>query len=149
MPRITLGGHLRMTKIPNMYVSDFGEFESAIRRLEKIFAKKIDDETMQAYWGALKDQSLLAFRKYVERHERYGKFFPKPSELRPKEEKLPVVSGGLREVEDIAIKQLEELRRIDLPAWLHRMGDRNAARIVRTYGSDAVWFDMAERCWRT
>ena len=132
-----------------MQVNDFGEFETAIRRLEKLFSKKIDDETMQAYWAALKDQSLLSFKKHVERHERYGKFFPKPSELRPKEDKPPAVNGGLREIEDMVIKQLEEQRRTDLQGWLKRMGDNNAARIVQAYGSNSVWYDLAERCWRT
>jgi len=65
-----------------MLVADFAQFEVLIRRMEKIFSKKpLDDETIQSYWRALKDLSLAVFRGYVERHEKYGRFFPKPADF--------------------------------------------------------------------
>lgn len=133
-----------------MLASEFAEFELIVRRLEKIFAKKLDDETIQAYWGALKDQSLAVFRRFAERHEKHGKFFPKPSELRPKEDKLPPVEdrNSLRAAEDLAIRNLEDLRQKDPETWLKRMGDNNAARLHRQYG-EQLWYDLKERCWRT
>lgn len=136
-----------------MLASEFSEFEAIIRRLEKVFAKKIDDETMQAYWGALKDQTLAVFTRFAERHERYGKFFPKPSELRAKEDKLPEVQGGkddatFRQGEESAIRNLEDLRRTNLEAWFRRLGDCNATRLVELHGSDAIWFDLPTRSWR-
>jgi hypothetical protein len=132
-----------------MLASEFPEFEVAIRRLEKIFTKKLDDETMQAYWGALKDQHLATFKRFVERYERYGKFFPKPSDLRAKEDKLPPVEdhNSLRAAEDLTIRNLEDLRQKDPRAWLERMGDNNAARLHHQFG-EQLWYDLPNRCWR-
>jgi hypothetical protein len=137
-----------------MQASEFSEFESTVRRLEKIFTKKLDDETIQVYWGALRDLSFATFRRFAERHEKFGKFFPKPSELRPKEDKLPPVSdiNSLRVHDDIAIRRLEELRQKDPAEWERQVAkvkgaDCNAIRLHRQFG-ERLWYDLPARCWR-
>ena len=137
-----------------MLAIEFPEFETIVRRLEKIFAKKLDDETIQAYWTALKDQSLATFRRFAERHERHGKFFPKPSELRPKEDKLPAVSdtSSLRQHEEDAIRRLEDLRQKDPVEWERQVAkakgpDCNAIRLHHQFGNQ-LWYDLPNRCWR-
>lgn len=137
-----------------MMAAEFAQFETAIRRLEKMFGKNLDDETMQAYWRSLKDLQLPVFIRFVERHEKYGRFFPKPSELRAKEDKLPSVAGGRDEADFKAaerrcIENLEEMRTHNLDEWLFRMGSRPAACYVNQFGSENVFFDMKEMCWRT
>jgi hypothetical protein len=137
-----------------MLASEFAEFESIVRRLEKIFTKKLDDETIQAYWGALKDQSLATFRRFAERYEKHGKYFPKPSELRPREDKLPPVSdaNSLRMLEDQSIRSLEELRQKSPTEWeqvvaMAKGPDCNAIRLHRQFG-EQLWYDLPQRCWR-
>lgn len=70
-----------------MQAAEFGEFDALLKQLGEVFAKKITDEFAKSYWQSLKDQSLGSVRRHAETHMRYGKFFPKPFELRPKEEK--------------------------------------------------------------
>jgi hypothetical protein len=140
-----------------MLASEFPQFETVVRRLEKVFSKKIDDETMQAYWGALKDQHLATFKRFADRHERYGKFFPKPFELRAKEDKLPEVQGGkddatFREGEERAIKRLEKLRQDNPAEWIKQVAEAkgdacNAIQLHRQYG-EQLWYDLPNRCWR-
>lgn len=135
-----------------MMAAEFAQFETAIRRLEKLFSKKIDDDTMQAYWRSLKDLALPVFIRFVERHEKYGKFFPKPSELRAKEDKLPPVAGNdadFKAAEMRCIIHLEQLRKTNLEEWLRQMGSRRAATYVNQFGNENVFFDTREMCWRT
>lgn len=137
-----------------MMAADFPHFENTIRRLEKLFSKKIDDEVIQSYWRALKDLSLAQFQRFAERHEKIGKFFPKPFELRPKEEKAPVErdsksDADFKAAERRCIENLEELRKNKLEDWLLRMGSRPAATYVNQFGSENVFFDLNEMCWRT
>lgn len=68
-----------------MLASDFPEFEALIRQLEKLYSKTIDDETMQAYWSALRELPMAVVRRKVDEHIKRAKFFPKPAELRPKD----------------------------------------------------------------
>lgn len=134
-----------------MLATEFPEFEAIVRRLEKVFAKKIDDDTIQAYWGALKDLQLGVFRKFAERHERYGKFFPKPSELRAKEDKLPSVSGGkedtdFKAAEARAVRNLEAVRGLgDFDAELRL---RKLDRLIATEHPGTPAYALALNEWR-
>lgn len=136
-----------------MLASEFPEFESVVRRLEKVFAKKIDDDTMQAYWGALKDQQLITFKRFAERHERYGKFFPKPADLRSKEDKLPEVPGGkddagFKDGEARCIRYLEELRKRDPEEHRREVGRRQLDRILATQHPGTSLYEAALNEWR-
>jgi len=134
-----------------MQATEFADFEIIIRRFEKVFNKAIDDETMRAYWGALKDQPLPLFRKLADDHIRTGKFFPKPVELRPKTEKKFVrdaaADAAFREAENTTIRNLEALRQGNPEAWLAKMGNNNAARLHRQFNGN-IWYDLDQRCWR-
>lgn len=135
-----------------MLASEFPEFEACVRRLEKVFTKKIDDETMQAYWGALKDQQLGVFKRFAERHERHGKFFPKPADLRAKEDKLPEVPGGkedasFKDGEARCIRNLEELRKLDPAAHRREVGRRQIDRILATQHPGSSLYEAALNEW--
>jgi hypothetical protein len=136
-----------------MIAAEFQQFETAIRRLEKLFSKKIDDETIQAYWRSLKDLQLPVFVRFVERHEKYGKFFPKPSELRAKEDKLPDVAGGkddaaFKEAEARCIRNLEELRKADLEEHRREVGRRQLDRIIATQHPGSSLYEAALNEWK-
>lgn len=68
-----------------MVQDDFDQFAGLLKQLSESFSKKLTDELTQAYWKALKDLPLIVVMRAAETHARYGKFFPKPVELRPKD----------------------------------------------------------------
>lgn len=69
-----------------MHRPDFDRFRELLNALAGIFGKKPpDDLQVQAYWNALRDLPLELVEQGVKHHTRYGKFFPKPVELRPKD----------------------------------------------------------------
>lgn len=71
-----------------MHRPDFEPFREHLNALAGIFGKKpLDDAQVQAYWSALKDLPFELVERGVKHHTRYGKFFPKPSELRPRDDK--------------------------------------------------------------
>lgn len=68
-----------------MLQGDYDQFEGILRQLSEAFGKKLTNDATQAYWRALKDLTLPVVTRQAESHLRYGKFFPKPAELRPKD----------------------------------------------------------------
>jgi hypothetical protein len=68
-----------------MVQGDFEEFVVVLKQLSEAFGKKLTDELTQAYWKALRDLTLPIVTRMADSHLRYGKFWPKPSELRPKD----------------------------------------------------------------
>lgn len=68
-----------------MHQDEFAAFERTLKQLGEAFNRKLSNELVQAYWKALKDLSLSAVSRCADSHMRYGKFFPKPVELRPKD----------------------------------------------------------------
>jgi hypothetical protein len=66
--------------------TEFPEFESIIRKHAQVFGKKLTDDLVQGYWVALKDVSLPTVIRCADNHLRYSKFFPKPMELRPRDD---------------------------------------------------------------
>jgi len=134
-----------------MHQDDFPGFKAVLVQLGEVYPKKITDDTVQAYWGALKDLSLATIIRLASQHAKYAKFFPKPVELRPKEDKPPLsdpkFDASFREGEERAIRTLEELRQRNPEAWLTQMGDNNAARLHRQFG-EQLWYDLPNRCWR-
>jgi len=139
-----------------MLASEFTEFESMMRRFEKIFGKSIDDETMQLYFNSLREVPMGILRKKAEEYLKRAKFFPKPVDLRPKDA-APVRDAAddaaFKQAEEQAIRNLEELRARDPDEWMRRVAvskgsDCNAIRLQRQFGS-RLWYDLNERCWRT
>ena len=139
-----------------MHQDDFQPFSGLLMRLAEVYSKKITDGTVQSYWDALKDQSLATITRLANQHTKFAKFFPKPFELRSKDEKPPLSDpksdGSFREAEDRAIRNLEELRQNNPEEWEKRMAavkgrDCNAIRLHRQYGA-RLWYDLPQRCWR-
>lgn len=133
-----------------MHQADFEGFTALMQRVAAVYSKKLDDNMIQGYWTALKDQSLITITELANAHTRYGKFFPKPIELRPKDDKPePTSDGKFEEGEERAIVGLEDLRRTDPDAWFERVGrSSRAACYANEFGVHNIWYDVAQRCWR-
>lgn len=69
-----------------MLAAEFAEFEELLRKHSQVFSKKLTNEMVQGYWDALKDLSLGTIKRCADNHLRYSKFFPKPMELRPRDD---------------------------------------------------------------
>lgn len=65
-----------------MLQNDRDVFAGLMENLRVVFKREVDDQLIALYWDALKDQPITKVRIQVERHIRYGKHFPRPSELR-------------------------------------------------------------------
>lgn len=74
-----------------MHTVDTDEFAKLMHGLVLVFALPKGIETVDVlitpYWNALLDLPIETVRRELARHTRYGKFFPKPAELRPKDSK--------------------------------------------------------------
>lgn len=138
-----------------MLAAEFGEFETELRRVAKTLPPKteLDDEMMQSYWFALKDQSLAVFKRFVAHHERYGRWFPKPFELRAKEDRTPAVEGGkedgsFKAAEAMCIRNLEDLRKKDPEEHRREVGRRVLDRILATQHPGSSMYEAALNEWR-
>lgn len=71
-----------------MHAPDFDRFRALLDQLAALFSReKPDDVLVQAYWNSLRDLPIEIVEACAKSHQRYGKFFPKPYELRPKDDK--------------------------------------------------------------
>lgn len=71
-----------------MQITDLAEFNRMLDQLGLVFTKPPDDELRRVYFEALKQYPLAAIRERAKEHMATGKFFPKPTELRPALEKI-------------------------------------------------------------
>jgi hypothetical protein len=137
-----------------MHQNDFDAFATLMQRLAKIYGKKLDDDVVQGYWRALKDQTLTTITERVESHIRYAKFFPKPFEMRPKDDKPdPTPDGKFEEGEERAMRRLEEMRQENPQAWMkylekHHSPNCRALIYANQFGVENIYFDIPNRCWR-
>ncbi len=129
-----------------MLASEFGDFEALMRQFEKIFGKKIDDETMQVYWRALKDLPFGLVRAKAEIYLKRAKFFPKPAELRPKDSAV-VAEPDERSRRDFDkaternISFWDEEFRIDPVGTKWKLLDAYVARISVTEHPSTVFYE--------
>lgn len=65
-----------------MLQSEHEAFTGLMENLSVIFKRDVDEQMIALFWDALKDQPFTKVRLQVEKHIRYGKHFPRPSELR-------------------------------------------------------------------
>lgn len=71
-----------------MHKADSDRFRALLDEMADVFSKpRVDDVMLRGYWNALKDLPLEIVERCAATHRRYGKFFPKPFELRPKGDK--------------------------------------------------------------
>ena len=136
-----------------MKLDEFDAFRSEILQLCASLGKKYTDALGQAYWRALKDVSLDEVQVHVERillSATSETKFPKPLQLRstPPKARSSVASPEMLGIERRAAEGLEELRKSDLQRWFEIVGNRSAAQIVDQHGSENVFFDTQEMCWR-
>lgn len=111
-----------------MYSTDRDSFEQLLTRLSTAFSKPITDEIRGTYWEALKDLPVGTVVRQAEMHMRYGKFFPKPVELRPKEErpkeKDAAIERQFREVVALSSVHLDELWGTNRDLWLRTVSPK-------------------------
>lgn len=65
-----------------------------------------DKKVADGYWYALKDLSFQAIERATANHMRYHKFFPKPVELRPADERQQPVATSFDEIKTAEIRHL-------------------------------------------
>lgn len=71
-----------------MHKPDYDRFRAMLDEHALMFNRdKPDDILVQAYWNSLKDLPWEIVEACGKAHQRFGKFFPKPVELRPRDEK--------------------------------------------------------------
>jgi hypothetical protein len=74
---------------------DFPEFTQLLEQMRDVFGgREVDQSLIDAYWVVLKDLALSTIKVVAQQHLRYGKFFPKPVELRPREDRSPSMTAG-------------------------------------------------------
>jgi hypothetical protein len=134
-----------------MLTEDFGRFEVAIRKLEFTYSKAVPDEMMQAFWVALKDLPFEQVQERINAHVRYNKFFPRPVELRPKEDrprdKGAAEDGAFKAAEAASIRHLEELRKVDPKAWIVELAKRNLGRLLVEHTEDSEVYRERRQLW--
>lgn len=139
-----------------MLASEYAEFEALIRKLEKLYGKAIDDDTLAAYWAALRELPLGLVRRRIDEHIKRQKFFPKPAELRPKDEKperSPDHEKSFQAAVDRNVRNWDEGLRTDplgtkwllLDAYVARIGVQEDPSSV-VYAEKMAWArDVCER----
>lgn len=105
-----------------MYTTDREAFELLLAKLSTTFSKPITDEIRAAYWEALKDLPIGTVQRMAGQHARFSKFFPKPFELRPREErpkeKDAAIERQFREAVAESNVRLDELWATNRQLWL-------------------------------
>lgn len=98
-----------------MRQSDAQQFRKLMQALADGFAKPLTDETVEIFWDALRDLYIEQIEVTVKNHLRYKKFFPKPAELRPPDEKPAMVQDKkfADAAEAASVKTWEDLRQTD------------------------------------
>lgn len=137
-----------------MRTDEFEAFKGELKQLCSTLGKAYTDALGQAYWRSLRDVELDEIQAHVERillNATGETKFPKPAALRSMPRSGPVRRSDdpvFREAEKRSVINSEELRKKDFAEWKRRMGDRPCVRFVEQYGSENVFFDVDEWCWR-
>lgn len=93
-----------------MLSSEFAIFETELATLAKLYSKTLEDDMVQIYWQALRDLPLELVKARLRSYVKRGKFFPKPAEIRPKDDASdgPVMSADAKRSVHIAMMELAE-----------------------------------------
>jgi hypothetical protein len=130
-----------------MHNPDRKQFGELMDQLGITFGKNVDDELRQVYWMALRDQPWEIVQQCANTHTRYGKFFPKPSELRPKDENKPLVRDE-REVQaryQFVSETWEQMREADPQKFWRDFRVAYLARLHFRFPVGSDQFKAAER----
>lgn len=119
-----------------MHTVDRDQFFALLDTCADVFGKpKLDDIKAQVYWRALRDLPFERVKHGVDMHLRFGKFFPKPSELRPKGDKPPLERSAIQDADLHAAEKYnrrtwELLRAQDPTRDEYEIGIARAARAM-------------------
>lgn len=136
-----------------MQRSDFADFRALLDRHAEVYGKpKPSDSLIEAYWASLLDVRFSLVKRCADAHLKHGKFFPKPGELRPKEDKPatvkdPAADAAFQAGERRATENLEDLRLRDERAWRHEVNLRKLDRIMATEHPGSPIYAQARREW--
>jgi hypothetical protein len=110
-----------------MYSTDAQGFRSILDELATLFGKDLTDDQRTMYWNSLKDRPIASIAECAHKHMRFGKHFPRPFELRPKDDKPPAEKRDdavLMEGEKRANERLEDLRGNNPPEWYRQVSPK-------------------------
>lgn len=131
-----------------MHSPDKRNFDQLMDTLGETFGKPVTDLMKQTYWVALKDQPWEVVEICAKTHSRYGKFFPKPAELRPKDEKrLHQDTAGLDASEKHTVQNWEDLRQSNPEQYWVEFKAAYLARLsVRCTADSPEYREAYKRC---
>lgn len=138
-----------------MQVGDFDEFDALLKQLSEVFGKQLTDTLARSYWEALKDLPLPTICRYADKHIRHGKYFPKPYELRPREDVKGDESPAAKAAHDEALRYNREtwdelFRKEPARAAVLSHSAHAAAMMSRFHPSEdgyAQWKRVYESAW--
>lgn len=138
-----------------MLAGDQDEFDALLKQLGEVFNRKIEDTLAKTYWNALKDLPLPTVVRYADKHIRHGKFFPKPFELRPRDEPKAEESNAAKAAHDEALRFNREtwdelFRKEPARAAVLSRSAHAAAMMSRFHPSEEgyrQWKDIYEQEW--
>ena len=119
-----------------MLAGDFESFATKLVDLARgLRVKEPDDDDLQFYWRALKDLHVSAVMRRIEDWPKRSKFFPKPFELRPKDERQaaeepPAERAKIRAAIEANIENWHDLQTQDPPLYQIERGIADVARIM-------------------
>jgi len=88
--------------------------------LAQLYGHKLEADAVRWYWEALCDLPLSAVQAMAKVHARTGRYFPKPYELRPPDERKAPAAGPDRSFQEASARSdaaLEQLRVTDPERW--------------------------------
>lgn len=131
-----------------MHSPDKRNFDQLMDTLGETFGKPVTDLMKQTYWMALKDQPWEVVEVCAKSHSRYGKFFPKPAELRPKGEKhVEQDSAAIERNEKFITDTWEQLRQRDPEQYWVEFKAAYLARLPFRFPVDSAQYREAyQRC---
>lgn len=119
-----------------MHRPDFENFRGLLNSLATTFGKKPpDDVQVQAYWNALRDLPYELVEQGARHHTRFGKFYPKPVELRPRDDKptgAPEGGDSIALADRAAERWAERVRGADDPLQQAALQEAAWARKLTT-----------------
>lgn len=134
-----------------MYSADHEAFVELLDQLAMIFGrKKPTDEFVKGYWHALRDVTLQTMRECAERHMRHGKFFPKPFELRPHDDKPPTQESQASRAtfeagQRFNVESWEFLRAADPELHRQRLREAQLSRLEVTTSQSSPAYEQIRR----
>lgn len=133
-----------------MHRDDFEAFRAQLNAVAAGFQKPIpDDLVVQTYWEALRDLSLDTFIRCAKTHVRFGKYFPKPAELRPADEKPDAVKsdGVFKAAVEDAQRWCDAMKRDGSALSMAKLRDAYFTRLMITTREDDPAFPEVKREW--